>query len=78
MTPRRAWLAGQKKVPLEKSRGLVSAEIIAAYPPGIAVIYPGEEITPEVIGYLLQVRETSVHVQGAADPALKTLRVVNV
>jgi len=78
MTPRRAWLARQKKVPLGESRGLVSAEIIAAYPPGIAVIYPGEEITPEVIEYLLQVREMGVHIQGAADPALKTLCVVNV
>jgi len=77
MTPRRAWLARQKTVPLGQSRGLVSAEIIAAYPPGIAVIYPGEEITPEVMEYLLQVRESGIHIQGAADPALNTLCVVD-
>ncbi|AGK99704.1 aminotransferase class I/II-fold pyridoxal phosphate-dependent enzyme [Desulfoscipio gibsoniae] len=78
MTPRQAWLAGQKKVALEEARGLVGAEIIAVYPPGIAVIYPGEEITPEVIEYLLQVREIGLHIQGAADPTLTTMRVVDI
>ncbi len=78
MTPRQAWLAGQKKVLLEESRGLVCGELIAVYPPGIAVIYPGEEITPEIIEYLRQVREMGVHIQGAADPTLTSLLVVDV
>jgi arginine decarboxylase len=78
MTPRQAWLAGQKKVLLEESRGFVSGELITVYPPGIAVIYPGEEITPEIIEYLQQVREMGVHIQGAADPTLTSLLVVDV
>lgn len=75
-TPRRAWLAPQRSVPLESSRGMVCGEIIAVYPPGTAIIYPGEEITPEVIEYLLQVRACGVHCQGAADPALRTVKTV--
>ncbi|WP_347489594.1 aminotransferase class I/II-fold pyridoxal phosphate-dependent enzyme [Desulfoscipio sp. XC116] len=78
MTPRRAWLAKQKKVNIEESRGLVGAEIIAVYPPGIAIIYPGEEITTEVIEYLLQVRKMGVHIQGAADATIRTIRVVDI
>lgn len=77
MTPRRAWLAEQKKVALGDARGLVAAEIIAVYPPGIAAIYPGEEITSEVIEYLIKVRAAGIHIQGAADPGLSTIRVVN-
>ena len=78
ITPRQAWLAGQKKVLLKYSRGFVSGELIAVYPPGIAVIYPGEEITSEIIEYLQQVRSMGLHVQGAADPALASLLVVDV
>jgi arginine/lysine/ornithine decarboxylase len=76
-TPRRAWLSPQRSVPLEESRGRVCGEIIAVYPPGTAIIYPGEEITPEVIEYLLQVRASGLHCQGAADPALRTVRVAD-
>ena len=76
MTPRRAWSAPRRTAPLEQAAGLVSAEMVAVYPPGMAVIYPGEEITPAVVEYLMQVRESGVHRQGAADPQLLTVRVV--
>lgn len=78
LTPRRAWLAPQRKVLLEEAPGRVSAEIIAVYPPGTAAIYPGEEFTPEVVEYLIRVRARGVHCQGAADPALRTVRVVDI
>lgn len=76
ITPRRAWLAPRRTVPLEQAAGLVSAEMVAVYPPGMAVIYPGEEITPAVVEYLIQVRKSGVHRQGAADPQLLTVLVV--
>jgi arginine/lysine/ornithine decarboxylase len=39
-------------------------------------VYPGEEITPEIINYLTTVRELKLPCQGPSDPALKTLKVV--
>lgn len=77
-TPRRAWLAPRRAVLLEQAAGHVSAEPVAVYPPGIAAVYPGEEITPAVVEYLLQVRECGLHCQGAADPALRTIRVADI
>lgn len=77
-TPRRAWLAPRRAVPLERASGLVSAELVAVYPPGVAAIYPGEEITPAVVEYLIRVREQGLHHQGAADPELRTIRVADI
>jgi len=77
LTPRQAWLAPRRIIPLERSTGRVSAESVAVYPPGITAIYPGEEITPAVVEYLQQVRECELHQQGAADPKLDTIQVVD-
>lgn len=76
LTPRQAWRAPRRAAPLARAAGLISAESVSVYPPGIAVIYPGEEITPAVVEYLLQGREFGWHHQGAADPELNTIRVV--
>ena len=76
MTPRQAWLKDYMMLPLAQCRGLVSSELIAVFPPGIPVIYPGEEITPQVIEYLAQARDDKISVQGAADCTLAQMRVV--
>lgn len=76
LSPREAWLAPAARVPLEAAVGRVAAEIVAPAPPGIPVVLPGEEITPEVAGYLAALRERGIPVHGAEDMNLKTLRVV--
>lgn len=78
LSPRKAWMASSRYVDLIKSIGLISAEIISVYPPGIPVICPGEEITPDVIDYLLMVRRLGLRCQGAGDVRLKTIRVVDI
>lgn len=76
MTPREAFLAATEKVRMRESIGRICAEVITPYPPGIPIIAPGERFTKEVIDYLqLEVR-AGVHMQGPADPELKTVRVV--
>lgn len=76
MTPRQAWFAKSVVVPLQKAAGEISAETVAVYPPGIPVLCPGEEITPEIVDYLKTIGEQCLPVQGPQDPSLKTLRVV--
>ncbi len=78
LTPRQAWLAPRRAVPMERAAGQVSAESVAVYPPGITAIYPGEEITPAVVEYLLQVRECGLHHQGAADLKLNSIQVLDI
>ena len=52
MTIARALSLPGKTVPLSQSVGLVSREYVWAYPPGVPVLTPGEEITPALLDCL--------------------------
>jgi lysine decarboxylase len=75
MTPREAFLGPQEVVPAREAVGRVAAESLAAYPPGIPNVLPGERLTAETLDYI---EETIAHggsLRGASDRALRTLRV---
>ncbi|MGY1577422.1 aminotransferase class I/II-fold pyridoxal phosphate-dependent enzyme [Streptomyces sp. MN13] len=76
MLPRAAFFAPVEHVPAERAAGRVSAEMISPYPPGVPVIAPGEVITSEVLDYLRSGVEHGVLIPDAADPSVRTLRVV--
>ncbi len=76
MNPRDAFLAATETVRFKVSAGRVCAEVITPYPPGIPVISPGEEITPEVVAYLDLEKKAGVRMQGPYDSELRTIRVV--
>jgi arginine decarboxylase len=76
MPPREAWFSRSRAVPLVETRGLACAETVAVFPPGIPVLCPGEEVTGEVLEYLLSVRRLGLSCHGPADPELNLLRVV--
>lgn len=46
-SPRQAFFAKKKKVPLREAAGKISAEGLSVYPPGVYLVLPGEAITPE-------------------------------
>ena len=76
MQPREAFLAAQDVVPIAEAGGRIAAESLAAYPPGIPNVLPGERLTDETLTYI---RETIAHgglVRGATDRTLRTIRVV--
>jgi arginine decarboxylase len=77
MSPREAFFAESELVTAAEAVGRVSVSSLAAYPPGIPNVLPGEEITAETIGFLQAVAASpSGHVRGAIDPHLETYRVV--
>jgi arginine/lysine/ornithine decarboxylase len=76
MLPRDAFLARTEHVPFKQSSGRICAEVITPYPPGIPVLSPGEEITPETIAYLELEKKAGVKMQGPYDTELRTIRVV--
>ncbi|MEO6913699.1 MAG: aminotransferase class I/II-fold pyridoxal phosphate-dependent enzyme [Candidatus Baltobacteraceae bacterium] len=78
MLPRDAFLADTEFVKFKNSKGRICAETISPYPPGIPVISPGEQITPEIIDYLGLELRAGVRMQGPFDKDLKTIRVVRV
>ncbi|MFC8867402.1 aminotransferase class I/II-fold pyridoxal phosphate-dependent enzyme [Streptomyces sp. NPDC057148] len=76
MLPRAAFFAPVEHVPAERAAGRVSAEMISPYPPGVPVVAPGEVITDEVLDYLRSGTDHGVLIPDAADPSVRTLRVV--
>lgn len=76
MLPRDAFLADTEHVKFRESKGRICAETVSPYPPGIPVISPGEELTPEIIDYLRLELKAGVRIQGTYDDELRTIRVV--
>ena len=76
LPPRQAFFADVRSVPLSEAVGQVCAELIAPYPPGIPVLAPGEAITHDALSAITRAREAGVRIAYAADPTLKTIRVV--
>jgi arginine decarboxylase len=75
MTPREAFLGPQEVVPARDAVGRVAAESLAAYPPGIPNVLPGERLTAETLDYIQQALDHGGSLRGASDRALRTLRV---
>jgi arginine decarboxylase len=75
MTPREAYLGPQEVIPFEDAAGRVAAEGLAAYPPGIPNVLPGERLTAETLDYIRESIAHGGYVRGGSDRELKTLRV---
>lgn len=77
MLPRAAFFAESIVVTAHQAIGQISADTLAAYPPGIPNLVPGEEITEETVTFLQAVASSPTgYVRGAADPLVATFRVV--
>jgi arginine decarboxylase len=76
LSPRDAVFAAAVAKPLAACAGEVSAEMVTPYPPGIPVLGPGEEISPEVVAYLQEASATGLKVHGPEDRSLRSLRVI--
>ena len=76
MTPREAFLGPQESVPFREAEGRIAAESLAAYPPGVPNVLPGEELTRETIDYISDTLSAGGQVRGAGDRTLETIRVV--
>ncbi|PPF33791.1 aminotransferase class I/II-fold pyridoxal phosphate-dependent enzyme [Pseudoclavibacter sp. AY1H1] len=74
--PRAAYLADAETVSFSDAVGRISADSLAAYPPGIPNVLPGEEITLEVVEFLRASAAAGSHVRGAVDSAVSAFRVV--
>ena len=76
ISPREAYFGKKKRVAWEDAVGKISAEMIAPYPPGIPLIYPGERMSQEVWDFLEDVRRRKGHMHGPSDKDLNTLQTV--
>jgi lysine decarboxylase len=75
LSPREAFLGPQEVIPFDSAAGRIAAEGLAAYPPGIPNVLPGERLTAETLDYIRESVAHGGYVRGGSDRELKTLRV---
>ena len=77
MRPREAFFGESEVVAAADAVGRVSADTLAAYPPGIPNLLPGEAITADTVSFLQAVAGSPTgYVRGALDADVATFRVV--
>jgi lysine decarboxylase len=77
LSPREAFLKDHDLVPAGEAVGRISADTLAAYPPGIPNLLPGEEITQETVDFLSAVAVSpGGFIRGAVDRNGSHYRVV--
>ena len=75
MSIRDAYFAETEFVKAADAVGRISADLIAPYPPGVAVVAPGEVLTKQIIDGLAASKKAGVRIAYASDPTLQTYRV---
>ena len=72
---RDAYFADTEFVSAKDAIGRISADLIAPYPPGVAVIAPGEVLTEQIVSGLATTQKAGVRIAYASDSTLATYRV---
>jgi len=73
---RDAYFAKTEMVAADTAAGRISADLIAPYPPGVAVVAPGEILTSHILKGLKSSKDAGVRIAYATDPTLESYRVV--
>ena len=76
VSPREALFGSTLMMSFDDSAGMICAEIVTFYPPGIPILCPGERITQELIDYCRRLQQSGMHISGPEDCTLKTIKVV--
>ncbi|WP_407669834.1 aminotransferase class I/II-fold pyridoxal phosphate-dependent enzyme [Paenibacillus albus] len=63
-------------VELSCAEGMLAAEAVIPYPPGIPLLYEGERITAEAITMIKRLVQHGARCQGATDPTMETITVL--
>lgn len=77
LTIAQAMDAPRYKIPIPDAEGLVSAEFIYVYPPGIPIVAPGEVLRKSDVDLIMKYRELGLPVQGMEDKSAEILYVVD-
>ncbi len=76
MLPREAFFAHKKSVAVQQAVGMIAAEPVTFYPPGIPVLLPGERISREILNWCLAGRQAGLYLSGPQDEQFETIQVV--
>lgn len=75
-TPQEAFYAPKESLPLEETAGRICSEFVMCYPPGIPSLAPGEEITEDILDYIVYAKEKGCSMTGPEDAGIRRLNVL--
>lgn len=75
-TPQEAFYAPKESLPLEQTEGRICSEFVMCYPPGIPILAPGEEITEDILDYIVYAKEKGCSMTGPEDAGIRRLNVL--
>ena len=75
-TPQESFYAEKESLPLRDTVGRVCSEFVMCYPPGIPILAPGEEITKEILNYIIYAKEKGCSMTGPEDAQIEYLNVL--
>ena len=55
---------------------MICSEFVMCYPPGIPILAPGEQITEDILDYIVYAKEKGCSMTGPEDPAIERLNVL--
>ncbi len=76
VSPQNAFYADKESLPLEETEGRICSEFVMCYPPGIPILAPGEEITADILEYIVYAREKGCSMTGPEDAGIRRLNVL--
>lgn len=76
VSPQSAFYAEKESLPLLETKGRICSEFVMCYPPGIPILAPGEEITEEILEYILYAKEKGCSMTGPEDAKIRRLNVL--
>ncbi len=76
VSPQSAFYAEKESLPLEQTKGRICSEFVMCYPPGIPILAPGEEITREILEYIVYAKEKGCSMTGPEDAGINRLNVL--
>lgn len=77
MTPKEAFYASKRSIPIHKSAGMICSEFVMCYPPGIPILAPGERITDDILDYIAYAKEKGCFMTGTEDVDINYINVVS-
>ncbi len=75
-SPKEAFYAEKKSVPIAETIGEVCSEFVMCYPPGIPILAPGELITKELIEYITYAKDKGCVITGPECMDISRLNVI--
>ena len=76
-SPKDAFYANKKSLPLAETVGKTAAEFLMCYPPGIPIVAPGERITQEILTYIKYAKKKGCQITGPEDMSISRLQIID-